>query len=135
MTTIDRAGRPQKDIRVQIGADNYEKQVSNIHFPSPSTKTWRGGTPDAKLSATNDDDVCNITLIQAWDEPDSAVRFFLEHAGEDAVVRYKPHADDDFEVEATITIIRPQIGGPVNEYNEATIACPSTPPVPVVVTP
>lgn len=134
MTQIAASGRPQKDIRFQIGTDNYEKQVSEVTWPgSQQAITWQGGTPDAIVTDVSEGSpTCNITCIQAWDDPTSLVRFMFAHAGEEAVVRYKPHGDDDFEVEATITIMRPQLGGKVNQFNEATIACPST--VPAVVT-
>lgn len=131
MGQIAASGRAQKDIRFQIGTDNYEKHVSEVTWPpSQQAVTWQGGTPDAQLTDVSEGSpTCNITCIQAWDDPTSLVRFMFEHAGEQAVVRYKPHADDDFELEATITIMRPQIGGKVNQFNESTISCPSTVPV------
>lgn len=138
MAANGNTGRPQKDIRVTITqADgqevHHEKQVSNVNWANPSTAAyWRGGTPDAvRTDVVAGNEVCNITMIQAWDDPDSLCRFMFEHAGEEAVIAYKPHADDDFEVGAKITLMRPQIGGPVNAFNEATVACPSTEPVPV----
>jgi hypothetical protein len=131
MTQIEASGRPQKDIRFQIGADNYEKQVSAVEWPgTQQTASWHGGTPDAIVTdVTEGDPVCNITCIQAWDDPTSLVRFMFEHAGEQATVGYKPHGDDTFELTATITIMRPTVGGKTNQFNEATIACPSTIPV------
>lgn len=131
MTQIEASGRPQKDIRFQIGPDNYEKQVNTVEWPgNQQTATWQGGTPDATVTdVTEGPQVCNVTCIQAWDDPESLVRFMFEHAGEQATVSYKPHADDTFEVTATITIMRPVLGGKVNQFNEATIACPSTIPI------
>lgn len=131
MTVKNATGRPQKNIKFEVGADSYEKQVSNVNWPgAQSAIYWQGGTPDAKVvDIAEGNEVCNITLIQAWDDPDSLCRFMFEHAGEEATVTYFPHADDDFAVTASITIMRPQIGGQVNQFNEATIACPSTKPV------
>jgi hypothetical protein len=134
MPTIPLSGRPQKDIRVQLGEDNYEKHCSNVEFPEPkgTVVRWRGGTPDAVLADfANTEQVCNITMIQAWDDGDSLCRFMFEHAGERVVLRYKPHADAPFEVESTVTLVAPTIGGAVNQYNESTVACPCTPPLPV----
>lgn len=135
MAQIPLAARPQKDIRVQVGTDNYEKHVSDINWPGNQTaQTWRGGTPDAvAVDIAEGDQACNITFVQAWDDPDSFCRFMFEHAGETVTINYKPHADDDFEVSAQVTLLRPQIGGRVNQYNEATVALPST--VPTVVPP
>jgi hypothetical protein len=130
MVQKNATGRPQKDIRVKIEADNYEKQVSDVNWPNPATAvTWRGGTPDAIVSdIAEGNEVCNITLIQAWDDPESLCVFMFEHAGEKAQISYKPHADSNFEITAEITLMRPTIGGKTNQFNEATIACPSTTP-------
>lgn len=136
MAQIALAARPQKDIRVTVGADNYEKHVSDISWPpNQSAQSWHGGTPDAIAVDVNEgDQVCNITFVQAWDDPLSFCRFCFEHAGDTVTIKYKPHGDDDFEVQAQVTIIRPQVGGKVNQFNESTIAMPSTVPT-VVVTP
>lgn len=132
MTQIALAGRPQKDIRVQIGTDNYEMHCSNVEFPEPggTVVRWQGGTPDAVLSDTTaGQNVCNVTLIQAWDDEDSLAVFLFDHAGEEAVIKYKPHSDAAFELQSTVTLIKPTVGGKVNQFNESTVAMPCTPPV------
>lgn len=135
MTQIPVAARAQKDIRFQIGEDNYEMHVSNVEWPdADEEKTWRGGTPTARVTdVVAGDDKCNITFIQAWDDPESLCVFMFNHAGEQADVLYKPHADAAFQLSATITIKRPAIGGKTGELNESTVACPSSRPL--VVTP
>ncbi|QEO08888.1 hypothetical protein [Protaetiibacter larvae] len=130
MAQIPLAARPQKDIRVKVGADNYEKHVSDINWPSNQTaQSWHGGTPDAIAPDLSEgDQVCNLTFIQAWDDEDSFCRFAFDHAGETVTISYKPHADSDVEFTAEVTLIRPQIGGKVNQFNESTISMPSTVP-------
>lgn len=134
MTQKPAVGRPQKDIRIKIGVNNWEKQCSNVEFPEPdgATVRWQGGTPDAVLADTTaGQSVCNITLVQAWDEEDSLCNFMFDHAGEAAVIEYKPHAEMTWAFVSAVTLIKPTIGGKVNQFNESTIALPCTPPVKV----
>lgn len=127
MAQMPAAGKKQNNIRLRIGTDNYEKQVSSVEFAPQKGQEWQGGTPDAKL--VDIDWLCNITAVQAWDDATSYVRWSLEHAGEQAEVEYQPHAEDaTFKLYATITVMPPTIGGKVNQRNESTVACPSTEP-------
>jgi hypothetical protein len=129
-------GRVQKNLRIKVGTDNYEKQVNNVNWPGKTGLRWRGGTPDAVVMDTAAiDETCNITLIEAPGDPESFWSFCFDHDGEEAEVEYLYDADDEVKFTATIMILRPQLGGPVNQFNEVTIAFPSTPPVKVPVAP
>ena len=136
LTPVNNTGKLQKDLVLVIGtgagAKAYQKHVSNIQFaPSnASPVVWQGGTPDAQLVGLPPAGawVANISAIQDWDNADSLVRFLFEHQGEDAAIQYKPNRTGTFVVYATITIAAPQIGGPVNAFNESTVACASTRP-------
>lgn len=123
-------GRAQKNLRLKVGDHTYEKQVSNVDWPGQAGLTWRGGTPDAVVTDTAvNDEVCNVTFIQAPGDADSFWRFCFEHAGEQAAVEYQYDAGDTVKYTATITILRPQLGGRANQFNEVTVGFPSTPPV------
>lgn len=130
MTQRSTTGRVQKNLRIKVGEHNYEKQVSSVDWPGTSGLTWRGGTPDAVVTDTaNQDEVCNITFIQSPGDEESFWRFCFEHAGEKADVEYQHDASDEVKFTASITILRPQLGGQVNQFNEATVGFPSTPPI------
>ena len=134
MTQQPVAGRKQNNIRLTVGEHSYEKQVSHVEFAPAAGQEWQGGTPDAKL--VDSDYVCNITAIQAWDQPASFVRWCFEHQGEQADVEYQPHADDPlFILYSTITIPAINIGGKVNQKNESVLACPATAPTTTVPAP
>jgi hypothetical protein len=126
MTQQPASGRPQKDIRFRTGTDNYEKQVSDVHFTPKSGTPWQGGTPDAVL--VDEQWTADVTAIQAWDDPDSFVRFAFEHAGETVAYEYKPHADDAFTLYGTLTLASPTIGGKTNQRNESTLSMPCSAP-------
>lgn len=131
MAQIDVAPRAQKNLRLSIGADTFEKHVSSVQWaPSSSTVEWRGGTPDAVFTdITSETWTASVTLIQDWETEDSLANFLLEHAGEKVTAAYKPDADGTFEITAEITLASPAIGGAVNAFNESTVAMGSTKPV------
>ncbi|RZU64606.1 hypothetical protein EV379_0909 [Microterricola gilva] len=131
MPQINVAPRAQKNLKLSIGADTYEKHVSNVQWtPTSSTAEWRGGTPDAVFTDTTSPTwTANITLVQDFETEDSLANFLLDHAGEQVEMKYKPDADGTFEISATVTLAPPAIGGAVNAFNESTVAMGSTKPV------
>lgn len=129
MTVHDVTARPQKDIVLKIGTDEYQKQVSNVQLvPNVQTNqsVWQGGTPDAKLtdSTTTITWTLQVTAIQQLDDATSFLRWCLAHVGETAVVQWQPHADSDWTQQVTITIVPPTLGGPVNQRNESSLTFP-----------
>lgn len=133
MPQLTKAGRPQKNIKITVGPDDIEKQVTDVNF-APTSITWQGGTPDAVLEDATY--VLNITAIQALDDEDSFLVWAFAHRGETFPIEWTPHADaPDFQLEAEVTIPHFQLGGPVGAYNNSTLACRSTEPTRVAVTP
>lgn len=130
MAQIGVAPKAVKNLRLKVGTDNYEKHVSSIDWtPKSSTIQWAGGTPDAVFTDTSPEVwTANVTFIQDFETVDSFANFLLDHAGETAVVEYKPDADGDFGISATLTLGSPKIGGKVGTYNESTVAMGSTKP-------
>lgn len=137
MAQITVAPKVQKNLRLKVGDDNYEKHVSSVDWtPSSRAQTWQGGTPDASFTDSSGATwVCNITAVQDFETVDSFVNFCLEHEGEQVAVEYTRDAADAFKFTATITIVAPKIGGQVGQYNESTMAFGSTKPVRVPVGP
>lgn len=125
--------RPQKDLSLLIGADNFQRHVSNIIWTpaTPSQIEWRGGTPDALVTSSIPGSwSASLTVAQDWENPNSLCNFLLANEGEEVAVEYMPHADGAFKIAATLTLAAPAIGGPVNQFNESTVVCASTIPVP-----
>lgn len=135
---VDRiaAPRAQRHLKLTIGADTYETHVSSIKWtPTAETLTWRGGTPDAvHTDRTNPTWATEWAVVQDWETPDSLCNFLLDNDGVQAEVEYKPQHDGDFGITATVTLAAPEIGGPVNAFNESTVTMGSTKPerIPVV---
>ena len=135
MAQIGVAPKVQKNLRLKVGDDNYELHVSSVDWtPASTQQTWQGGTPEASFT---DQSVatwtCNITAIQDFETTDSFVNLCLANAGEAVEVEYTRDAADAFKFTATITLVPPTIGGPVGQYNEATMAFGSTKPERVAV--
>ncbi len=136
MTQQPATGKASKNIRIKVGDHNYEMQVNNVNWPGQTGLTWRGGTPDAVVTdVAAQDEVCNVTCVEAPEDPLSFWSFCFDNHGTKADVEYQYNATDPVKFTATITILRPQLGGPVNQFNEVTLAFPSTPPVKVPVGP
>lgn len=133
-TPIANNAQLQTNLRLLLGAGAtqkaFQKHVSNVQF-APSgggAVTWQGGTPDAKLVGRLPQDwVCNLTLAMDFDNADSLANFLLNNAGQKVAIAYSmtPTGTTFY---STITVNAPQIGGRVNAFNEATVACPCTPP-------
>lgn len=132
MTENVPTARMQKHILVTIGLNSYSGHVSSCALiPNSSIVTWQGGTPDALLSDTSPSTwTATMNVIQDWENPGSLCNFLLAHEGEEAELTYKPHADGVFQLDTTITLVAPQIGGTVNTYNESAVTFAATKPIP-----
>jgi hypothetical protein len=131
------SGRPQKSIVLEIATTGtgaidkrFETQVSDVNFaPTSAQATWQGGIPTAQLTATGEPTwVANLTLIQAYDDPNSLARFLLANYGKTATITYYPHDDASFGITTTLVLPAPTIGGPVNQFNEASVSAQCTRP-------
>lgn len=130
MTTHPLTAEAVKNMRLKIGADNYELHANNVEWtPAITINRWQGGTPEAEV---RDADVtawdCAITMAQDYQNPDSLYNFMLANAGQTAIVEWKPDPAGAFTTVAEITIVPPKIGGAVRAFHEATVTCPSSAP-------
>jgi hypothetical protein len=130
--TVPNTARPQKSLRLKIGVKTYQRHVSNVLFSNGTTTiSWQGGDPDALLSDTVEGPwTAAITMAQDWENPEALCNLMLANAGEIVEVEYQPHADGVFFIASEITLVSPAIGGPVNQYNEATVTCGASKPRP-----
>ncbi|GAA4178946.1 hypothetical protein [Gryllotalpicola koreensis] len=127
--------KAQKNLIVRIPVDpaapagdtkDYQKHVSSMSITDndPTTISWKGGTDDARVTDNVPPDVpaqCVMNVAQDTDNPDSLWRFMRAHKGEQVTVIYKPNAAGTFGTKATIILKAPALGGPTNQYNEATV--------------
>jgi hypothetical protein len=122
----------QKNLLLKIGENSYERHVSSVAWaPNPSTVSWQGGTPDSTRSDTVEGAwAASLTMVQDWDNPESLCNLMLKNAGAVVEIDYYPIAGGTFFIRSEITLVSPQIGGPVNAYNESTVSCGSTVPTP-----
>jgi hypothetical protein len=127
---VENTGTIQKNLKLTIDDNTYEKHVSNIAWnPSSTTQNWQGGTPDSLLTDTTPSTwVAAWTILQDWQNPDSLINWVYDHQGEKVEVEYMPDADGDVTFTATVTIPDINIGGAVNAFNESTFSGPSTKP-------
>lgn len=131
MTQIPAAPRTTKNMRLRVGANNYEKHANNVKWGKSTTNVeWRGGTPDAVFSDSSvGSHTCSITLVHDYQNPDSLFNWMIDHEGEQVEVEWKPDPSGAFTQTATITIVAPDTGGAIGAFGEDTLACPSTKPV------
>ena len=122
MTTINVKPRVFKNYLLKIGADNYEKHVSNVTLtPKTTTKTWKGASPGEQHSDTTVDGYeCKIDYAQDWETPDSFSIYLLNNEGATVDMEFSPlGAGPKFT--ATIGIVPGEIGGPIDDYGKASV--------------
>ncbi len=119
-----------KHISLTVGTDSFSKHVNSVKYArSASMQEWRGGTPEAVFTdETSPTYTVEMTGIQDWETATSLCNFLLEHEGETADFEYKPHFDGKVSFISEVTIVAPEIGGPVGAYNEFTVTMGSTKP-------
>ena len=122
-----------KDYRFSVGTDNYEKHCKTIRL-TPSTniekKSWQGFTPatvvtDAATPVT--DWTLELEYAQDWETANSLSNYLMANAGTTKTAKLQPLSGvgkKTFTV--TVTIVPGPIGGPVNEYAEASVSMPVT---------
>lgn len=107
-----------KDILLTIGTDNYETNVSTVHFtPSVSTVTWQGLTPASSFTDTTSPTwTCELSYAQDWKTANSLAQYLLTNAGQTKVAVFKPKGSGTGEAifTASIIIAPGEIGGDVN---------------------
>lgn len=119
-----------KNMRLRIGAHNYELHANNVQWtPNITQLRWPGGTPEAEvLDAILEGWACAVTVAHDYQNPDSLYNFMLQHAGETAEIEWRPDPAGPFVTEATIVVVPPAIGGAMRQVHESTVNCPSSKP-------
>lgn len=122
-----------KNMRLRIGAHNYELHANNVQWTPNITRTrWQGGTPEAIVLESNVDGwEAALTVAHDYQNPDSLYNFLLQHAGESAEIEWRPDPTGPFVTEATIVLEPPAIGGAARNVHESTVTCLSSAPVTV----
>lgn len=112
-----------KDVLLQIGADSYEKHVSNVTFtPSPTVVTWQGLSPDASFTDTGRASwTVSLTYAQDWDTPNSLSAYLFNHEGDTVEIEFAPRNGVGPSFIADVVITPGAIGGAVNTVSEATV--------------
>lgn len=120
-----------KDAVLTIGADTYEKHVSQAEL-RPETKieklTWQGMTPAAKHAEAGTPETTwslILTYAQDWDTVNSLSSYLLANAGQAKTVTLQPKkgtGGKTFTVD--VTIVPGPIGGNVNTVAVGTVTMP-----------
>lgn len=114
-----------KDILLTIGTDNYETNVSTVHFvPNVSAVTWQGLTPASSFSdVTNPTWTCELAYAQDWKTVNSLSQYLLTNAGQSKVAVFKPKGAGSGEAifTATLIIAPGEIGGDVNTVQTGSV--------------
>jgi hypothetical protein len=132
MPVVTISPKPTTHIKVTIGTDEYQTQVTSFAVtPQPQQVSIRGGAPDAHYEASVPGGwQLAIGVIQDWETLTSLCNFLLENEGEEATIVYKPINAGDAEFTVVVpSLIAPAIGGPVNQYNESTVTMGCSKPV------
>lgn len=114
-----------KDVKVTLGADTFERQVSQVVLtPSSSPQRWRGMAPGASYAdvPTADWDA-QLTLAQDHATAGSLSDVLYDLEGTKQTLILEPKAGGKgFQV--TVNITPGAIGGAVNAFAEATVTLP-----------
>lgn len=131
MTTIAVQPFVLKNALLKIGADNYEKHVSQVEL-RPTVKadkvTWVNITPDVPYSeAANPETTWDlvITYAQDWETADSLSQYLMDNAGTVKSVELAPRAGTGrktFTINATI--VAGPIGGSAGAVAVGSVTLP-----------
>jgi hypothetical protein len=126
MGFIDTNPKAFKSATITIGDDEYQAHVSSVEFDSgtPGTQRWSGLDGKTHSDATPGEPGVKLAVIQEWGNPDSLCNFLYDHAGEVKTITLEYDSGPTFGTE--VTLVKPIVGGPVNQFNESTVTLPST---------
>lgn len=115
-----------KDVTVTIGADTYEKQVSQVMLtPTAQASKWQGMAPGATYSdialATWD---AAITFAQDHETAGSLSDYLFANEGTKVVMIFKPRSGSGPSYQVTLALTPGAIGGAVNAWAESTVTLP-----------
>jgi hypothetical protein len=132
-----------KDFVLNIGTDQFEKNVSSVTFtPAASTITWQGGTPDASFTDTGRATwTAAIAYAQDWDTAGSLSQYLYTNEGATVPAVFRPRNGVGPSFSTSLTITPGAIGGDVNAVSVATVTLgvsgkpqliPGTPVIPTI---
>lgn len=124
-----------KDVVLTLGADTFEKQVSQVLLtPNVSSSKWRGMSPGAVYGDTQWDYDVTLTLAQDHEQTGSLNEVLRTLAGTKQTLIFKPKSGGSRSYQVVATIVPPPIGGQVGSWAEASVTMPCDGD-PTVVTP
>lgn len=126
MATINPTPIVLKDVLLQIGADNFEKQVSQVVLtPTVEAQTWKGMSPTAQYSdASPSTWVADLTFAQDHETPGSLSDYLFANEGSKVTMLFKPRSGSGPSYQATVTLVPGAIGGAGNAWAESTVQLP-----------
>lgn len=118
--------RAFKSATIIIGEDEFQAHVSSAEFDNGagSDTSWTGldGTTHTDTSAGKP--TVKLAVVQDWGNPESLVNYLYDNAG--LVKPCSLEYDDGPKFACTVTLVKPLVGGKVNEFNESTVSLPSS---------
>lgn len=117
-----------KDVLVQIGADNFEKQVSSVTLtPSASPVVFKGMSPGASYSDMPMADwVAGINYAQDHETVGSLSDYLFLNEGSQVTMIFKPKSGSGPSYQAVVTLTPGAIGGAGNAVAEGSVTLPVT---------
>jgi hypothetical protein len=115
-----------KDVVVTLGADTFERQVSQVVLtPNVPTQKWRGMAPGATYADVGAADWdATITLAQDHETAGSLSDVLFAREGQKDTLIIKPRSGSGPSYQAVVTIVPPTIGGQVGAFAEASVTMP-----------
>lgn len=130
MTVIPATAKAIRHLSIKIGTDDYVKHVAACKITNDSKPvTFKGGSPAAILTDVSAGTyMLEIDVVHDYQNADSLYNYLLANAAEQAEFIYKPDPDGTFQATVTATIVRPSIGGNVDQFGRETLKMPCTEP-------
>lgn len=126
MTQINPNPIVLKDVTVTIGADTYERQLSQVVLtPAATASKWQGMAPGASYSdislATWD---AGLTFAQDHETAGSLSDYLFANEGTKVVMIFKPRSGSGPSYQVTLSLTPGAIGGEVNAWATGTVTLP-----------
>nr|WP_254069106.1 IPT/TIG domain-containing protein [Herbiconiux sp. VKM Ac-2851] len=131
-----------KDAVLQIGADQFEKAVSNVTFtPSANAVTWAGIGGNSFTDTSVATWQVSISYVQDWDTAGSLSQYLFANEGATVAGVFRPRSGSGPSFSVNLALTPGAIGGAGNATAEATVTLgltgkpvivPGTPVIPTV---
>ena len=120
--------RAFKNATITIDADDYRAHVSSAQFGGlDGMVQFTGLDGKTHTDTIQTGSTLALSVVQDWVNPLSLCNYLFDNAGTEvsASIAY----EDGPTFTSQVTLLRPAIGGAVNEFNESTVSLPCTAPV------